>query len=149
MLKWLPAAALLLLASPAVAQPAACGPTREVEAELARQYQARRIAAGEMTAGGAIVVYASKDGATWTALRTYLLAASGAATVYRALQNAPDQRPSPGGASLRFWAPGGFTHPSSFRHRTRIKVRQRWVYKVGEAAAGEVYTATIEGVAYP
>ena len=69
MLKWLPAAALLLLASPAVAQPAACGPTREVEAELARQYQARRIAAGEMTAGGAIVVYASKDGATWTALR--------------------------------------------------------------------------------
>ena len=87
--------------------------------------------------------------ATWTALRTYLLAASGAATVYRALQNAPDQRPSPGGASLRFWAPGGFTHPSSFRHRTRIKVRQRWVYKVEEAAAGEVYTATLKGVAYP
>ena len=69
MRKWLPAAALLLLVSSALAQPAACGPTREVEAELARQYQERRIAAGEMTAGGAIVVYASKDGATWTAIR--------------------------------------------------------------------------------
>jgi len=69
MLKWLPAAALLLLAPPALAQPAACGPTREVEAELARQFQERKIAAGEMKAGGILVIYATKDGSTWTAIR--------------------------------------------------------------------------------
>ena len=61
-------AAMLLSASPALAQQA-CAPTREVEAELARQYQERRVASGEMTAGGALVVYASKDGTTWTVLR--------------------------------------------------------------------------------
>lgn len=85
--------------------------------------------------------------ATWTALRTYLLAASGAEKIYRALQNAPDQRATAGAASLRFWAPGGFSHPSSFRHRTRIKQKQRWIYKV-EAAAAQVYTATLKGVGY-
>lgn len=68
MLKWLPAAALLLLASPALAQQA-CGPTREVVAELARQFQERKIAAGEMRNGGLLVIYATRDGATWTAVR--------------------------------------------------------------------------------
>lgn len=86
--------------------------------------------------------------ATWTALRTYLLAASTAEKVYRALQNAPDQRASTGAASLRFWAPGGFAHPSSFRHRTRIKQKQRWIYKVLSAVSGQVYTARLKGVAY-
>lgn len=69
MLKWLSAAALLLLAPPALAQPAACGPTREVEAELARQFQERKIAAGAMRTGGVLVIYATKDGSTWTAIR--------------------------------------------------------------------------------
>ena len=69
MLKWLPAAALLLLASPTLAQPAARGPTREVETELARQFQERKIAAGAMRTGGVLVIYATKDGSTWTALR--------------------------------------------------------------------------------
>ena len=61
MLKWLPAAALLLLASPAVAQQA-CGPTREVETELERQFQERKIAAGEMKAGGISCVLAVGEG---------------------------------------------------------------------------------------
>lgn len=62
------AAALLLLASPALAQQA-CGPTREVEAELERQFQERKIATGEMRNGGLLVIYATRDGATWTAVR--------------------------------------------------------------------------------
>lgn len=68
MLKWLPAAAFLLLASPAVAQQA-CGPTREIEAELERQFQERKIATGEMRNGGSLVIYTTRDGATWTAVR--------------------------------------------------------------------------------
>ena len=62
MRKWLPAAALLLLASPTLAQPAACGPTREIEAELVRQFQERKIAAGEMKAGGISCVLAVGEG---------------------------------------------------------------------------------------
>lgn len=68
MLRWLPAAALLLLAFPALAQQA-CGPTREIEVELERQFQERKIATGEMRNGGVLVIYATKDGATWTAVR--------------------------------------------------------------------------------
>lgn len=62
------AAALLLLAPPALAQQA-CGPTREIEAELERQFQERKIATGEMRNGGLLVIYATRDGATWTAVR--------------------------------------------------------------------------------
>lgn len=62
-------AAALLLAPPALAQPAACGPTREVEAELERQFQGRKIATGEMRNGGVLVIYATRDGSTWTAIR--------------------------------------------------------------------------------
>jgi len=61
-------AALLLLASPALAQQT-CGPTRELEAELARQFQERKIAAGAMRTVGVLVIYATRDGSTWTAIR--------------------------------------------------------------------------------
>lgn len=85
----------------------------------------------------------------WTALRTYLLAASGAEKVYRSMQNAPEQRASNGAASLRFWAPQGFVHPSSWRHGSRTTQTQRWVYRVLAAQVGTVYTATIRDTAYP
>ncbi len=60
--------ALALLASPALAQPS-CGPTPEVAAELLRQFQERRTATGEMQPGGVLVIYATRDGSTWTAIR--------------------------------------------------------------------------------
>lgn len=60
-------AAALLLAPPALAQ--TCAPTEAVEAELAKQFQERKTAAGEMRNGGVLVIYATKDGATWTAIR--------------------------------------------------------------------------------
>jgi len=68
MQKWLPAAAILALASPALSQPA-CAPSKEIEAELSKQYQERKIAVGEMQAGGVLVIYATNDGKTWTAIR--------------------------------------------------------------------------------
>ena len=68
MLKWLPAAAILALAFPAYGQPA-CAPSKEIEAELQKQFQERRTAMGEMQAGGVLVIYATKDGKTWTAIR--------------------------------------------------------------------------------
>ena len=61
MWKWLLAAALLLPAFPVLAQQA-CGPTREIEAELVRQFQERKIAAGEMKAGGISCVLAVGEG---------------------------------------------------------------------------------------
>ena len=68
MLKRLLAAAMVLPTLPALAQPA-CGPTKEFEAELSKQFQEARIAVGEMQAGGILVIYATRDGKTWTALR--------------------------------------------------------------------------------
>jgi len=88
------------------------------------------------------------EGALWTALRTYLLAASGAEKVYRSMENAPEQRAT-SGCSLRFWAPAGFVHPSSWRHGSRTKQKQRWVYRVLEAQVGQVYTATLLGADHP
>lgn len=60
-------AAALLLAPPALAQ--TCAPTSQVAEELLRQFQERRIATGEMQPGGTLVIYATRDGSTWTAIR--------------------------------------------------------------------------------
>lgn len=60
-------AAALLLAPPALAQ--TCAPTSQVAEEPLKQFQERKIAAGEMKAGGVLVIYATKDGSTWTAIR--------------------------------------------------------------------------------
>ena len=67
MSKMLTAASLLLLAPPALAQ--TCAPTHQVAEELLKQFQERKIAGGEMKAGGVLVIYATKDGSTWTAIR--------------------------------------------------------------------------------
>ena len=67
-MRFVMAISALLLASPALAQPS-CGPTPEVAAELLKQFQERRIATGEMRPGGTLVIHATRDGSTWTAIR--------------------------------------------------------------------------------
>ena len=67
-MRFLSAAALALLASPAFAQqPPQCFDPVQLIEQLSHQYQETPIATGEASEGKALfVVFASKDGATWT-----------------------------------------------------------------------------------